>query len=133
MNGLNSPCVFCHTNLDSKYRPALSRLEDIVIRFREGHRELWDDIRKDCGHEHLDWDIQMHCRYGLSCTKLKMQESSLRHTAESLNETLVYIAKTDKHLYHDVLELCRGYFPRVYSELAKIHQKGAKKNENETD
>lgn len=121
----NSPCRFCHQNLDTKYRPALDNLESLVIRFREGHRELWDEINKENGR--LDWNVQLRCKYGLPCTRLRMQESNLSHAAENLNKTLIFIAKNDEGLYHEVLQLCRGYFPRAYRKLEMIHYKNVEK------
>lgn len=118
----NQLCMMCHQ------KNRLAALEQLKMIKREINRSpKFKTITIEYPVKSLMWHINAHCRYGISCQKLKSMQNEALRLARDLEPQLIAIAKNgDKALYRNILRLLGGHFPAVYRELEHIHYESHK-------
>ncbi len=121
MNG--SPCYVCHNKGDHMIELRLRQMEETC--------QMAGISKSESRHNYM-WGIHSHCRYGLSCSDLEQFDRECETLARNVEPYITGLAeayaKDEKYAtaYHEVLDLCRGYFPAVYRQLEMIHGERAK-------
>ena len=110
MFNTNTPCIICHEN--NRKLNKLRRIETLL--------RAADPEKKRC-KPHYFWDIKQRCRYGINgCEKLARFESEndaavgrIEHMLES------FIEAASEGQRRELLQLLRGDFPRVYTQVER--------------
>ncbi|MBR4421047.1 MAG: hypothetical protein IKS69_00760 [Erysipelotrichaceae bacterium] len=75
-------------------------------------------------YEHLPWNMNSKCRYGLDCPWLKKLDDECKDLGRQLEPYLKAVATNgDSTLYHTMLSMLRGDFPMEYKRLEEMHMK----------
>ena len=109
----NAHCMTCRIDTGPE-----NRLKNI--------RQLLYDIDDYNGKiPNFNWFINPRCQYGIQCNKIDNMARNMNRLTTEIEPKLVTVAYSDDtYLYHNILNLLRGYFPAVYKQVELLHHKG---------
>ena len=113
------PCMVCREKNDDG---ALRRLEQLERLLRSSGIEPVQKNRLQ-----IQWGKHNHCRYGLPCPHIEETERRMRAIQIRIEPYLAALAEPGREqLFHEVLELLRGYFPAAWHAVNRQHAKGGR-------
>lgn len=102
-------CMFCSQKNDTMKTRMLQR----IVQMMQG-QEFDGKIHG------ISWGKLYHCKYGMHCNELQMQESECMRLERQFEGYINGLIKSrDNTLYHEILQMLRGYFPAAYMYLER--------------
>ena len=120
-NAATDVCIIC-----SQKHSAGSQEKNILlqIKYIMDHCKLDSLVHSDHDCHRYDnaynFHYHVHCRFGLECNRLYQIEHDVNQLGSEINSILGYFClSAEITSVHEVMQLCRGYFPNAYRTMEK--------------
>lgn len=110
------PCAVCRNKNKTTEYDLLKHIDNTVLKV-----PVTGVTRKFYLEARFEWNLNIRCRYGITCPELNDYRQRCVVLARSLEEKMVAVAVNGNNVqFHTLLILLQGYFPGAYRELERI-------------